>query len=195
MENTNKQKGLLIIVSGPSGTGKGTICDIVRAKLPRMGYSVSATTRAPRAGEVEGKSYFFKTRQEFEAMIANGELLEYAKVYDNYYGSPKKYVMDILASGYDLLLEIDPQGALQVKQNYPQCVMIFVVPPSVEELRARLIGRGTDAPEVIEKRMNELEFYMSFSKHYEYVIVNDVLDKAVEEMLVILEQERNKNKA
>ena len=138
-------KGVLLVVSGPSGAGKGTICQMLRDQLPDLGYSISVTTRTPRTGEVDGESYFFKTIPEVKQMIEKGELLEYAEVYGNYYGTPRKYVEEQLESGRDVLLEIDIQGALQIKKRFPEGVFVFIVPPSLDELSARIYKRGTDS--------------------------------------------------
>ena len=140
----NKPQGILLVLSGPSGAGKGTICGRLLEKRDHMAYSVSCTTREPRKGEVDGKNYFFKTREEFEEMIKNGGLLEHASVYGNYYGTPRQYVLDKLNEGLDVVLEIDPQGALQVKKSYPDGVFVFIVPPSLDELSKRIYKRGTD---------------------------------------------------
>ena len=150
----NKPQGILLVLSGPSGAGKGTICARLREKRDHMAYSVSCTTRQPRNGEVDGVNYFFKTRDEFEEMIKNGGLLEHASVYGNYYGTPRQYVLDKLAEGLDVILEIDPQGALQVKKSYPDGVFVFIVPPSLDELSKRIYKRGTDAVDVIKRRLS-----------------------------------------
>jgi guanylate kinase len=189
-EKVNKPKGLLLVVSGPSGAGKGTICGLLRKALPDLAYSVSVTTRAPREGEVDGKDYFFKTVSQVKDMIFRGELLEYAQVYGNYYGTPKPYVMNLLNEGKDVLLEIDIQGALQIKKVFPDGVFIFVVPPSLEELRARIYKRGTDAEEVIEKRLKAATSELSYASEYDYIIVNDVAEKATKRVLTLLEAER-----
>ena len=143
-KTSDKPQGLLLVVSGPSGAGKGTICGLLRKELPELSYSVSVTTREPREGEVDGREYFFKTVAQVKDMIFRGELLEYAQVYGNYYGTPKPYVMNLLNEGKDVLLEIDIQGALQIKKVFPDGVFVFVMPPSLEELRARLYKRGKD---------------------------------------------------
>ena len=154
METTQKKdEGILLVVSGPSGAGKGTICDAIRKLYPDLQYSVSMTTRQPRNGEVEGKSYFFRTNEEFEKLIAEDAFLEYAKVYDHYYGTPKKRALDMIGDGKSVLLELDIQGAMQVKERYPKGVFIYIVPPSLEILSGRLHQRGTDSEEVIEKRL------------------------------------------
>ena len=185
---SDKPQGLLLVVSGPSGAGKGTICSLLRKELPELSYSVSVTTREPREGEVDGRDYFFKTVAQVKDMIFRGELLEYAQVYGNYYGTPKPYVMNL--EGKDVLLEIDIQGALQIKKVFPDGVFIFVVPPSLEELRARIYKRGTDAEEVIEKRLKAATSELSYASEYDYIIVNDVAEKATKRVLTLLEAER-----
>ena len=147
-------RGLLIVISGPSGAGKGTICANIRKEMPNLVYSVSMTTRAPRVGEVEGVNYFFRSKEEFESLLSEDAFLEYAKVYDNYYGTPKQHVMDLLDDGKSVLLEIDIQGAMQVKERFSDAVFIYIVPPSLTELSERLHNRGTDAKEVIDKRLS-----------------------------------------
>ena len=186
----DKPQGLLLVVSGPSGAGKGTICSLLRKALPELSYSVSVTTRSPREGEVDGRDYFFKTVAQVKDMIFRGELLEYAQVYGNYYGTPKPYVMNLLNEGKDVLLEIDIQGALQIKKVFPDGVFIFVVPPSLEELRARIYKRGTDAEEVIEKRLKAATSELSYASEYDYIIVNDIAEKATQRVLTLLEAER-----
>ena len=183
-------QGVLLVVSGPSGAGKGTICQILREQLPDLGYSISVTTRQPRVGEVDGKSYFFKTVPEVQEMIAKGELLEYAEVYGNYYGTPRKYVMDLLQSGHDVLLEIDIQGALQIKERFPEGVFVFIVPPSLDELSARIYTRGTDSEEVIKRRMASAASELTYAAKYDYIIVNDIATKAANKVLTIMEAER-----
>lgn len=183
-------QGVLLVVSGPSGAGKGTICQILREQLPDLGYSISVTTRQPRVGEVDGKSYFFKTVPEVQEMIAKGELLEYAEVYGNYYGTPRKYVMDLLQSGHDVLLEIDIQGALQIKERLPEGVFVFIVPPSLDELSARIYKRGTDSEEVIKRRMASAASELTYAAKYDYIIVNDIATKAANKVLTIMEAER-----
>ncbi len=186
----NKPKGLLLVVSGPSGAGKGTICGLLRKALPDLAYSVSVTTRAPREGEVDGKDYFFKTVSQVKDMIFRGELLEYAQVYGNYYGTPKPYVMGLLNEGRDVLLEIDVQGALQIKKVFPDGVFVFVVPPTLSELRARIYNRGKDTEEVIEKRLKEATHELRYASKYDYIIVNDIAEKAADRVLTLLEAER-----
>ena len=183
-------QGVLLVVSGPSGAGKGTICQILREQLPDLGYSISVTTRQPRVGEVDGKSYFFKTVPEVQEMIAKGELLEYAEVYGNYYGTPRKYVMDLLQSGHDVLLEIDIQGALQIKERFPEGVFVFIVPPSLDELSARIYKRGTDSEEVIKRRMASAASELTYAAKYDYIIVKDIGANAANKVLSIMEAER-----
>lgn len=152
-----RQKGLLIVISGPSGCGKGTICKELRARHPEIKVSVSTTTREIRAGEVEGRDYRYISKEEFERQVQEGEFLEYARIYSgNYYGTPKKYVKETLMAGDDLILEIDIQGALQVKEKFEEGVFIFLVPPSMEELHRRLVQRGRETPELIMERFNWL---------------------------------------
>ena len=149
-------KGVLIVLSGPSGVGKGTVCKALLARNPQVKLSVSATTRAPRPGEIEGVSYFFKTRDEFERMIAAGDFLEYMDVFGlNYYGTPRTYVEQQLAGGNDILLEIDVKGAMNVKRLCPDAVLVFVAPPSMDTLKKRLVGRGTETEEAVERRTRE----------------------------------------
>ena len=186
------KKGLLLVVSGPSGTGKGTICKDIVAKHEDINLSISATTRNPRVGEVEGKSYFFKTKEEFEAMVDRGEFLEHAMIYDNYYGTPKKAIFDELDMGRDVILEIEMQGAMQIKEVYPQAVFIFVLPPSLQELRNRIVGRGTETEEQIEKRFNSAYDEIKLLGDYDYFIFNNIVEKSSEEILNILEVEKNK---
>lgn len=183
-------KGVLLVVSGPSGAGKGTICQLLRDQLPDLGYSISVTTRQPRTGEVDGVNYFFKTVPEVKEMIAAGELLEYAEVYGNYYGTPRKYVEDLLNSGRDVLLEIDIQGALQIKKRFPEGVFVFIVPPSLDELSARIYKRGTDSEEVIKRRMASAAGELTYAQEYDYIIVNDIAEKAAKKVLTIMEAER-----
>lgn len=173
-----KPEGILLVISGPSGAGKGTICKALLEKRPDMAYSISCTTRQPRNGEVDGKNYFFKTREEFEKMIANDGFLEHADVYGNCYGTPKAYVMDQVAQGKDIILEIDPQGALQVKRNYPNGVFVFIVPPSLTELSKRIYNRGTDAVDVIKKRLSSATSELAYASRYDYIVVNDEVERA-----------------
>jgi guanylate kinase len=182
---------VLLVLSGPSGTGKGTVCKVVRDSLgDNLAYSISATTRKPRTGEEHGREYFFFTKEEFEDLRDKNGFLEWAQVYDNYYGTPRAFVEDVLASGRDCILEIDPQGALQVRKATDEAVLVFIAPPSLEELRSRLTGRGTEAPEEVEKRLSCAEAELSYSNQYDYLIVNDEVEKAADKMKAILMAER-----
>ncbi len=174
-------KGRLIVISGPAGTGKGTVVNGLMER-ERYALSVSATTRAPRGFEQDGINYFFKTVEEFEEMIKNNEFLEYAKFVDNYYGTPKKFVLDKLEEGKNVLLEIEVQGALQVKKNYPEATLIFLLPPSMEELESRLRGRATDSEETILKRLARADEEMSYKDKYDFQVVNFEVDQAVQEI-------------
>lgn len=183
-------EGLLVVVSGPSGTGKGTVLKFLKQENANVRYSVSATTRKPREGETEGLSYFFKTVEEFKAMIENDELLEWDQYCDNYYGTPKKYIEDSMKQGYDVILEITVEGALLIKEKYPDSVSIFILPPSFEELQRRIMGRGTEKPEVIAKRMEKAKWEMQFVKSYDYVVINDEIDSAAEKINDIISAEK-----
>lgn len=173
-------KGILIVLSGFAGSGKGTIISEVMKKYDNYALSVSATTRKAREGEVEGVHYFFKTEEEFKEMIEKGELLEYANYVGNYYGTPRTYVKDRLASGCNVILEIETEGALNIKREYPDAVLVFVMPPSVEEIYKRLKHRGTETDEVIDKRMRKAGVEMGVVDRYDYLIINDVLSESVE---------------
>lgn len=174
------KRGLLVILSGPSGVGKGTIGSELLKKHSDMCFSVSATTRAMREGEVEGVNYFFKTPEEFVRMVALDEFLEYMCVFGlDYYGTPRKYVESKLDSGISVLLDIDVNGAMKVKEKMPEAVTIFIAPPSLAELKSRLIGRGTETNEAIERRLAECRTEIGYIPRYDYVVVNDRLDNAV----------------
>ncbi|WP_018132921.1 guanylate kinase [Effusibacillus pohliae] len=183
------KKGLLVVLSGPSGAGKGTVCKAMLPTMPDLGYSISCTTRQPREGEQEGVNYFFKTREQFEEMIRNDELLEWAEVYGNYYGTPLRYVEEELAAGRNVLLEIDIQGALQVKRKYPNGVFIFLIPPSLAELKKRILGRGTETEESFKLRFGSAAEEMKHIHEYDYVVVNDEVEKAVERIRCIIHAE------
>lgn len=185
-----KRRGLLLVVSGPSGVGKGTICKALMKLREDIVLSISMTTRPPRPGETEGVNYFFTNHEGFERMIEKGELLEYAKVYDNYYGTPKAFVMEQLEKGMDVLLEIDIQGALKVKEQYPEGVFIFILPPTMEELRNRIVGRGTETPEAIDKRFTAAYNEIDLMENYNYFIFNDRVDLATTRLISIIEAER-----
>ena len=184
--------GLLIVVSGPSGAGKGTICSALREQFPNIQYSISMTTRKPRPGEVDGVNYYFADNARFEQLLAEDAFLEHAKVYDHYYGTPKKYVYQMLEEGKHVMLEIDIQGAMQVKKRYPQGVFIYIVPPSRDVLEKRLRGRQTDSDDVIAGRPAKARAELDWIDRYDYVIVNDELEKAVDEAASILKAEQCK---
>ncbi|MBQ1248590.1 MAG: guanylate kinase [Selenomonadales bacterium] len=186
-----QKEGLLIVVSGPSGAGKGTICKRLLEKNPNLGYSISATTRAPRTGEVNGVNYWFLSKEEFQKMIAEDGLLEWAEVYGNYYGTPAQKVRDSLAEGKNILLEIDTQGAALVRKKFPEGVYIYILPPSLEELKRRIIGRGTDSAESIERRLSCAREEMGCaSEQYNYLVLNDEVELAVERVETIIEAEQ-----
>ncbi len=184
------KKGLLIVISGPSGAGKGTICKEWLQQNPDTVLSISATTRPPRPMEKDSVNYFFKTREEFEAMIEENDFLEYAQVYDNYYGTPRKYVQQQLMEGRDVILEIDIQGALKVKERFDEGIFIFIVPPSMEELRRRIVTRGTEDPDIILKRFSCAFEEINFMKRYNYVVVNDKVEGAVKKIEAIVMAEK-----
>ncbi|MBO8162325.1 MAG: guanylate kinase [Brevibacillus sp.] len=181
--------GLLLVLSGPSGVGKGTVCSALRQRMKDIVYSVSATTRAPRAGEVNGVNYFFKTRQEFEQMIEQDELLEWAEYVGNYYGTPRRFVEETLASGRDVILEIEVQGAMQVKQKFPQGVFLFLAPPDLTELRNRIVGRGTETEESVRKRLEVAKAEIELMNQYDYVVVNDEIELACKRIEAIITAE------
>lgn len=185
-------KGLLIVLSGPSGVGKGTVCAALRDKTTDLVYSVSATTRKPRPGEVDGVNYFFKTKQEFEQMIEQDELLEWAEYVGNYYGTPSQFVHQTLGEGKDVFLEIEVQGAMKVKQKFPEAVFIFLAPPSLSELEKRIIGRGTDDHDVIRQRMSVAIDEIRLMEQYDYVVVNDEIERACRRIMSIIEAEHCK---
>ena len=184
------KRGLLIVLSGPSGVGKGTVRAAIFSKgEQKFVYSISATTRKPRTGETDGVDYFFKTREEFEQMIQNKQLLEYAEYVGNYYGTPLEYVENTLAKGKDVFLEIDVQGAIQVRDLMPDGVFIFLTPPDLNELETRIVNRGTDSDEVIAKRMKTAREELELMKYYDYSVVNDTVDNAVQKIEAIIQTE------
>ncbi|HFI0892728.1 TPA: guanylate kinase [Streptococcus agalactiae] len=184
------ERGLLIVFSGPSGVGKGTVRqEIFSTPDHKFDYSVSMTTRPQRPGEVDGVDYFFRTREEFEALIKEGQMLEYAEYVGNYYGTPLSYVNDTLDKGIDVFLEIEVQGALQVKSKVPDGVFIFLTPPDLEELEERLVGRGTDSPEVIAQRIERAKEEIALMREYDYAVVNDQVSLAAERVKRVIEAE------
>lgn len=186
------RKGLLLVVSGPSGAGKGTICKALLARNPQIQISVSATTRNPRAGEVDGINYHFITRDTFEARIAEDGFIEHARVYDNYYGTPKANVMAALEAGEDMLLEIDIQGAMQVRERMPDGIYVFILPPSMSELKNRIIKRGSETEESLNKRFASAYQEIDFIKKYDYYIINDDLENAVTTLESIIRAEKHR---
>ncbi len=179
-------RGNLIVYSGPSGVGKGTIISPL-VEEGRFSLSISATTRSPREGEIDGVNYFFLSKEEFESKINDGEFLEHAKYSDNYYGTPKAFVEKMLDEGKDVLLEIEVVGAMNVKESFPDATFIFVMPPSAPVLRERLVGRGTETNEQIEKRLAAAKFEISKAYHYDFVIINDDLEEARKELISCVE--------
>ncbi|MCM1333956.1 MAG: guanylate kinase [Bacteroides sp.] len=185
-----KDHGILIVVSAPAGCGKDTILERALEKNKNLYYSVSATSRAIRPNETDGVSYYFKTRAEFEAMIAEGGLLEYTEYCGNYYGTPKKAVEETLAAGKDVILKIEVEGAMNIKRIFPDCVMIFILPPSFEELSRRLHKRGTEDEETILRRIETAKNELTYAEHYDYLIVNGELSAAVDEFLTVVSAEK-----
>ncbi len=184
--------GLLLVVSGPSGAGKGTICRAFMATNPAVSMSISATTRPPRAGEIDGVNYFFLTRSQFEHRIASDQFYEYAENYGNYYGTPKKFVEDKLAQGEDVILEIDIKGAMQVKEQCPDAVYIFILPPDMSELKSRIIKRGSETDSSLKTRMESAYHEIDYVDRYDYYIVNRDVPSAVEALKSILLAERHR---
>ena len=180
------QKGTLLVVSGPAGVGKGTIIKEIMKDNKNIKMSISATTRKPREGDCEGVTYYFKTKEEFTEMIGNDQFLEWAVYSDNYYGTPKKPVLEALENGNDVILEIEVQGALQVRAHHPEGVFVFVMPPSIEELERRITDRGTESSEEIEKRMTTAKKEFEFLNKYNYIIVNEDIKTASDDLAAIL---------
>ncbi len=187
-----EKKGLLIVISGFSGAGKGTI---VKQLVARYGYSlsVSCTTRAPREGEVDGRDYHFKTKAEFENLIDYNGFIEYAQYVENYYGTPRAYVEEQMAQGNNVILEIEVQGAMNIKRQYPDAVLLFITAPSAKELKARLVGRGSEDEATVQKRMNQAIKESSSMATYDYIVVNDDLDECVHHIHSIIEAEASKS--
>ena len=185
-------KGVLTVVSGFSGAGKGTVMKRLIQKYDDYALSISVTTRKPREGERDGIEYFFKTKEEVETMIENDEFLEYARYVDNYYGTPRFYVEEMLAKGKNVILEIEIQGAMQIKAKNPEAVLVFVTPPSFEELRNRLVGRGTETADVIESRLRRASEEAEGMSSYDYILVNDQVEDCVDRLHQIILSERAK---
>lgn len=185
-----QERGILLVLSGPSGAGKGTICKHLLSVCPNLKYSVSATTRDPRNGEIDGVNYHFISKDSFKSMIAANELLEYAEVYNNFYGTPREYVRNLLEQNYDVILEIDPQGAKQIKSKFPDAVFVFILPPSLTELADRIYKRGTDTEQVIKLRLSQAVSELNCANEYDYIVLNDKVPEAVEKIIFILKAER-----
>ncbi len=187
-----KNRGLLLVVSGPAGAGKGTISSAYLQRNPNVHLSISATTRRPRAMEQDGVHYYFLEKQKFEQMIAENQFIEWAQFCDHYYGTPRAKVEEKLAAGQDVLLEIEVQGAMQVKKQFSEAVLIFILPPSMKELRNRIIGRGTETMDVIEKRMTRAAEEVQLARQYDYFVLNDTVAQAVIRLESIVQAEKNK---
>ena len=179
-------KGILIVVSGFSGAGKGTLMKEMVARYDNYALSVSMTTRKPREGEIDGVSYFFVDKDTFEKTIEQDGLIEYARYVENYYGTPKAWVQEQMANGKDVILEIEIQGALKVKEKFPDALLLFVMPPSAKELKKRLVGRGTETEDVIDSRMRRAVQEAEGIEHYDHVVINDKLDECVEQIHAII---------
>lgn len=187
-----KRKGLLMVMSGPSGAGKGTLCKAFLERNDSVRLSVSSTTRQPREQEVDGVSYHFISKERFEEMIRQEELLEYVHVFDNYYGTGKKWVEDCLSRGEDVLLEIEIVGAKKIKEKYPQALLIFILPPSLQELKERIENRGTETQEQIEGRLQRAMEEIGEIGSYDYFVINDRIEEALDEMEAIITAEKNR---
>lgn len=186
------KKGVLFVLSGPSGVGKGTVREKLFEESTDLRYSISMTTREKRAGEINGVDYFYKTKEEFEELIKQNQLLEHAQYVSNYYGTPKDYVEETLNSGQDVFLEIEVQGALQVQENFPEAVFIFLFPPSLEELKNRIVSRGTESEELVLNRLKEAKKEIDMMYKYDYVVVNDNVSDAVLKVKSVITSEHCK---
>jgi len=187
-----KKEGMLVIISGPSGSGKGTVVKELVQKED-FALSISATTRTPRTGEIDGTHYYFYDKETFENMKKQNELLEWAEFCDNYYGTPRKYVEQQMLEGKNVILEIEVQGALQIKKLYSDCILVFLVPPDVKELKKRLIQRGTEDKQTIDRRMNRAIEEMEFVPQYDYIVINDTVEAAAEAICAIVKAESMKS--
>ncbi len=179
-------RGVLIVVSGPSGSGKGTLLRELQNEDQRVRYSVSATTRPPREDEINGKNYFFVSMQEFQQKISDGDMLEFTSYCGNYYGTPRDYVSKSLDEGYDVILEIDVAGAIGLMEHGEQAIYIFIMPPSLQELKKRLVGRNTESPDAVKKRLEAALDEIRMADKYDYIVVNDVIDCAIEKLKAII---------
>ena len=187
-------KGSLVVISGPSGGGKGTVVKALKELMPTLGVSVSATTRNPREGEMDGREYYFVSRETFEGMIADGEILEYTTYCENYYGTPKKEAERVMGEGRDLILEIEVEGAAQIKKKFPEAVTVMLIPPSLSELEKRLRGRGTEAEEVICSRLARAKEEILLAYDYDYVVVNGDgdIEGCAREIMNIIQSQRSR---
>ncbi|WP_175428386.1 guanylate kinase [Bacillus solimangrovi] len=184
-----KQRGILYVLSGPSGVGKGTVRKALFERDTHLQYSISMTSRSPREGEIDGGDYFFKKREDFEQLIKDNKLLEWAEYVGNYYGTPIDYVEQTLDEGQDVFLEIEVQGAMQVKKVFPEAVFIFLIPPSLEELKNRILGRGTETEDLVNNRLSAAKVEIEMMNAYDYVVVNEKVEHAVERVEAIVHAE------
>lgn len=185
-------EGILVVISGFSGAGKGTLIKAMLERHHNYALSISATTRKPREGEEDGREYFFVTRERFEQMIAEGQLIEYAQYVNNYYGTPRQYVFQQMADGKDVILEIEIQGALKIKERFPEALLLFVTPPSADELKRRLVGRGTETMDVIDQRLHRAADEAEGITSYDYILINDKIDTCVEAMHQLIQAQHRK---
>lgn len=183
-------RGILFVLSGPSGVGKGTVRKCLFEQNPKLKYSISVTTRQKRPGEKDGVDYFYKTKEQFEQLIEQNQLIEYAQYVDNYYGTPREYVEKMLDKGYDVFLEIEVEGALQVKESFSEGVFIFLYPPSFADLKKRITKRGTESAELVNYRLNKAAKEMTMMDYYDYIVINDQVDQAVEKIQAIVTSEK-----